>query len=48
MIDSVKQAISCKAVDYILKPFSREQIQKIMMDVIDGLQSRTQLESRLN
>ena len=46
--DYIKQAISCKAVDYILKPFSREQIQKIMMDVIDGLQSRTQLESRLN
>lgn len=35
----MKQAISSKAVDYILKPFSKEEIQKTMLSAMKNLQN---------
>lgn len=44
----VKQALSSKAVDYILKPFSREEIQKTILSVIDMLQNKSETRSHIN
>lgn len=44
--DYMKQAITSKAIDYILKPFSAEEIQKTVRNVIDTLKNKKQLESR--
>ena len=45
--DYVKHAISAKAIDYILKPFSREAIQKCMSDAIGRLESKSALETQI-
>ena len=36
----IKQAISSKAVNYILKPFSREEIQETMLSIVKSLSSK--------
>ncbi|MCD8023244.1 MAG: response regulator [Lachnospiraceae bacterium] len=42
-----KQAISSNAVDYLLKPFSKEAIQNCVRTVLQLLSDRTQLQDRL-
>lgn len=37
--DYINHAIKAKAIDYVLKPFSREEIQKSMKDAISKLES---------
>lgn len=44
--DYIKQAISSKAIDYILKPFSREEIQKVVLSAIDSLQNKQLMENQ--
>lgn len=43
----MKQAITAKAVDYILKPFSKEDIQNAVLTAIAQLESKQELESQL-
>lgn len=38
--DYMKQAISAKVIDYILKPFSKEEIQQTITKIIDSLESK--------
>lgn len=38
--DYMKQAISCKVIDYILKPFSREEIQQTVLKTIESLRHK--------
>ena len=45
--DYIKHAISANAVDYVLKPFSREEIQKCMKSAISRLVDKSELEYRL-
>lgn len=45
--DYIKHAISAKAVDYILKPFSREDIQKCMASAIERLESQTAIRTQI-
>lgn len=42
--DYIKQAISANAIEYILKPFSREDIQKCIQKVLDRLEQRERLK----
>lgn len=44
--DYMKQAITSKAIDYILKPFSREEIQKVVLSTIDFLQNKQLLKNQ--
>lgn len=44
--DYIKQAISSKAIDYVLKPFSREEIQKVVLSTIDSIQSKQLMENQ--
>lgn len=44
--DYMKQAITSKVIDYILKPFSADAIRKAVCNVLDILQSQEQLENR--
>lgn len=44
--DYMKQAITSKAIDYLLKPFSEEELQEAVRNVIDILKSQKQLEIR--
>lgn len=46
--DYIKHAISAQAIDYILKPFSREDIQKCMQDAILRLESQNAIQTRLS
>ncbi len=43
----VKQAISSRAIEYILKPFSRENIQKIVLSAIDSLKNKKQMKDEI-
>ena len=43
--DYMKQAISAKVIDYILKPFSREEIQQTVLKIIESLQHK-EVENR--
>ncbi|MCD7744481.1 MAG: response regulator [Lachnospiraceae bacterium] len=43
----VKQAISSSAVDYILKPFSREMIQDCVKTVLERLNNRSSLHEQI-
>ena len=43
--DYMKQAISAKVIDYILKPFSREEIQQTVLKIIEALQHK-EVENR--
>ena len=45
--DYIKRALSANAVDYVLKPFSREDIQKCMKNAISRLEDQIEIESRL-
>lgn len=45
--DYIKQAISARAVEYLLKPFSAEMIQSCVRKVIEQLQERTELQQQL-
>ena len=45
--DYIKHAMSAHAIDYILKPFSREDIQKCMRSAINRLINENAIESRL-
>lgn len=45
--DYIKQAISARAVEYLLKPFSAEMIQNCVRKVIDQLQQRTEIQQQL-
>lgn len=45
--DYIKQAISSKAIDYILKPFSKEAIEKCMDYAISHLEQKSDLENRI-
>ena len=44
----IKQAISSKAVDYILKPFSKEEIQKTVLSIIDSISNKEQMTSKFS
>ncbi len=46
--DYVKQAISASAIDYILKPFSKEAIQECVSRAIDHLEDSRQTLSRIS
>jgi two-component system response regulator YesN len=46
--DYIKQAISAQAIDYILKPFSREAIQKCVLSAIDRLESQNAIQTQLS
>lgn len=46
--DYMKQAIAAKTVDYILKPFSREEIQKTVLAVLDCLSNRLQQQQTIS
>lgn len=45
--DYIKHAISAQAIDYILKPFSREAIQKCMTDAIKRLESENAMRTKI-
>lgn len=36
----MKQAISSKVIDYILKPFSKDEIQQTVLKTIDSLKDK--------
>ena len=46
--DYIKQAISSKAIDYILKPFSRESIQDCVRQAIAKLENTETISRRLS
>ncbi len=45
--DYIKQAFSAKAVEYLLKPFSREMIRDCVLQVIDRFEKRTELNTQI-
>lgn len=45
--DYIKQAMASQAVEYILKPFSREKIQETIKKCIDKLENKTKLENTI-
>ncbi len=45
--DYIKQAMSANAVEYLLKPFSREMIQKCVVQILDTLEKRSQMEDQI-
>lgn len=45
--DYMKQAIASKAVDYILKPFGKEEIQKTVMNAVETLQNKESQEEQI-
>lgn len=46
--DYINHAIKAKAIDYILKPFSREDIQKSMLDAIAKLEDNISFQNLLS
>lgn len=42
-----KQAVSARAISYILKPFSRESIQEAVRNAIDLIENTTTLQNRI-
>lgn len=46
--DYIKHAISAKAIDYILKPFSREDVQKSMRDAIAQIEENISMQNLLS
>lgn len=46
--DYVKHAISANAIDYILKPFSRETVQKAMLDAIARIDNDASYQTLLS
>lgn len=45
--DYMKQAIASQAVDYILKPLDKEELQKAVLHVIDNLENQEQVQKML-
>ena len=45
--DYIKQAISANAIEYLLKPFSREMVLNCVDEVIKRLENRTFLENQI-
>ncbi|MCR5054375.1 MAG: response regulator [Lachnospiraceae bacterium] len=45
--DYIKQAISSNAIEYILKPFSKETIQSNVLKIIDILETRQKLDGQI-
>lgn len=45
--DYMKQAISSRVIDYILKPFSKEEIQKTALTALSFLANKNQLQNQL-
>lgn len=45
--DYMKQAIASKAVDYILKPFGKEEIQKTVMNAVETVQNKESQEEQI-
>ncbi len=43
----MKHAISAKAVDYVLKPFSREEIQKSLLEAIKSIENETFINEKI-
>lgn len=46
--DYIKQAMISHAVDYILKPFSKEQIQAKILEVIDTLDAHQEITAKID
>lgn len=46
--DYMKQAITSKAIDYILKPFGAEEIRKTVLTTIEILKNKEQLETQIS
>lgn len=46
--DYMRQAITSKVVDYILKPFSAKEIQKAVLSTIDALKTKEHLKSQIS
>lgn len=46
--DYMKQAITSKAIDYILKPFSAKEIQKAVLSTIDTLKTKEHLKTQIS
>lgn len=45
--DYIKQAISSNAVEYLLKPFSAEEIQKTVKSILDQFDSKTAITQQI-
>lgn len=45
--DYIKQAISSNAIEYLLKPFSKEAIQEVIFKAIERLQSHSQIHEHI-
>lgn len=45
--DYIKQAISSNAIEYLLKPFSREAIQEVIFKAVERLQDRSQIHDKI-
>lgn len=45
--DYIKEAISANAIDYLLKPFSREDIQKCMSSAIAKLEQNSDIRNKI-
>lgn len=45
--DYIKHAISAQAIDYILKPFSKEAIQTCVLEAIERLESRNAIRNQI-
>ncbi len=45
--DYIKHAISAKVIDYILKPFTDEQIQKTVLEAISRLQESESIDAKI-
>lgn len=46
--DYIKQAISAQAIDYVLKPFGKEAIQKCMSDALKRLEDQNAIRTQLS
>lgn len=45
--DYIKQAISSNALEYVLKPFSREAIQEVVLKALEKLENRTHMYDQI-
>ena len=45
--DYIKQAISSNAIEYLLKPFSREAIQEVIFKAVERLHDRSQIHDKI-
>lgn len=45
--DYIKQAISANAVEYLLKPFSSEMIQQVILKIIDRFEKNSRMEEQI-